>query len=201
MLKLNQERSGKWYQGVEFEDSHLITNENHNKDLGISGIIIKAPNTTGKNGRVFGSVTIRFTNGLAVFGSLYVDKAGNGLTFGVDQRTADNGERFDINVRVPMAIQAQVLRFAMTKAESVASVPAPAKPSYQEYAQQQAPVQQAPTPQVAPVQEQPSVAQAPVQATPAPATNTGGFSPEFLNTMAEQNGISVADLQAQISNM
>lgn len=165
MLKLNAEKLGKWYDGVDFENSHLVTTANHNADLGISGIILRKPNSAGSNGRVFSAVTINLTNGLAIFGSLYVDKALNGLTFGVTQTEPNaQNERYDINVRVPMSIQAQVLRFAMTKAVEVATQ-APAKPAYkaptQAPAQQyyQAPVQQ----QSAPVQEQhPAHNQAPV---------------------------------------
>lgn len=147
MLKLNEEKLGKWYNGVDFENSHLITDKNHNTDLGISGIILRKPNSTGSNGRVFASVIINFVNGLTVNGSLYVDKTGKGLTFGVEQRKTDgpNPEYYDINVRVPMSIQAQVLRYATTKAVEVANVPAqqqaPAQQQYQAPVQQQAPAQ------------------------------------------------------------
>lgn len=155
MLKLNEEKLGKWYDGVDFENSHLVTSKNHNTDLGISGIILRKPNSTGSNGRVFASAIINFTNGLSVNGSVYVDKSLKGLTFGVTQteKNAD-GDRFDINVRVPMSIQAQVLRYATTKAVEVANAPV-----------QQAPVQQAPAQNYAPQAQHP--AQAPIQTAPA----------------------------------
>lgn len=165
MLKLNEEKLGKWYDGVDFENSHLVTNKNHNTDLGISGIILRKPNSTGSNGRVFASAIINFTNGLSVNGSVYVDKSLTGLTFGVTQteKNAD-GERYDINVRVPMSIQAQVLRYATTKAVEVANAPV------------QAPAQQAPAQNYAPqAQQQPAYQQAPAAQSPVQAAPTQNF--------------------------
>lgn len=207
MLKLNKEIAGKWYDGVDFEDSHLVTADNHNKELGIAGIILKNPNSTGKNGRVFGSATIRFVNGLTVFGSLYIDRAGDGLTFSVDQRKGDNDEYYDINVRVPMSIQAQVIRYAMTKAEEVAHVPA--APAVQETVQQTSAAQpEQQTVYQAPAQQQPvyqaSAQQAPAQTAPvqaAPAAQTAGFSDDIIQSMAAKNNIDPEVLRAQLMNM
>ncbi len=180
MLKLNTERSGKWYAGVDFENSHLVTDKNHNTDLGIEGIILKAPTTTGKNGRVFASVVIRFINGMSVFGSLYVDKALDGLTFGVDTRQTDNGP-VDINVKVPMAIQAQVIRYALTKAITVAGGPVVETPA-----------------QSAPAQQQ---YQAPAPAQPATGLSFDSLTPEML-AMLQQSQANGADaLAAQLNNL
>lgn len=189
MLKLNTERSGKWYAGVDFENSHVVTDKNHNTDLGIEGIILKAPTTTGKNGRVFASVVIRFINGMSVFGSLYVDKALDGLTFGVDTRQTDNGP-VDINVKVPMAIQAQVIRYALTKAITVAGGPVVETPAQSAPAQQQ---------YQAPAQPQ---YQAPAQpAQPATGLSFDSLTPEML-AMLQQSQANGADaLAAQLNNL
>lgn len=190
MLKLNEEKLGKWYDGVDFENSHLVTSKNHNTDLGISGIILRKPNSTGSNGRVFASAIINFTNGLSVNGSVYVDKSLTGLTFGVTQTEPNaDKQRFDINVKVPMSIQAQVLRYATTKAVEVANAPVQAPT-------QQAPVQQAPTQTYAPQAQHPAyqqapVAQAPVQSAPAqnsfvnPATGLPMTVEEITAMMAQ----------------
>lgn len=41
MIQVNFDKQDVWYMGVEFEDSHLVTNKNYNKELGISSIILE----------------------------------------------------------------------------------------------------------------------------------------------------------------
>lgn len=126
MLKINFDKSGNWYEGMDFEGSHLVTSDKHNADLGISSIRLKKPN--GDSERVVASVRVYFMNGLEMFGTLYPSNSGEGFNFGVDRRDWIDGatgeKKFqDINVRVPMAIQAQIMRYATTKSTSVASAP------------------------------------------------------------------------------
>lgn len=134
MLRLDFSKELNWYNGVEFEDSHLVTSENYNKALGITGIILSPPATHGSNGRVLAGVTIMFENKLTLNGTVYANKKGTGLTFGVEQTKYDRADGSvgyaDINVNVPTAIQAQVLRWATTKAKDV---PVTKKAPVQEY--------------------------------------------------------------------
>ena len=151
MLKLTKANGGFWFYGIEFANSHLVTDKNHNKELGISGIILKEPTTTGPKGNILASATILFENGLSVFGTVYVGgKSGNEPYFNTDQRKYEDrvsGEvRYaDINVTVPSAIQAQVLRHTMTRVTEVAVQQAPQvaqmpQEQYQPEYQQQGPV-------------------------------------------------------------
>ena len=126
MLSLDFERKGPWYMGVEFEDSHLVTDKNHNQNLGISSIILREPKS--KESEVLASVLIRFTNRLEVEGAIYPAKNGSEMNFNTQQKKLfrqDGSEYYiPVDVRVPMAISAQVLRHAETKRKEEAVIPA-----------------------------------------------------------------------------
>ena len=186
-----------------YQDSHLVTANPGNKDLGINHIrltIVENPNPKAPLFRV----QIRLAHNITVYGSIFRQNKGNGLRLSITQDKSVNAqgteEYYDV-VRLPIAIQAQVLRFASTWTQEVAGVPAPAyaqqptqgyAPPADYYAgyqappapvaqpQRQAPVQyQAPQ---APVQQaQPMAEQVPV-AVGAPA---GNVSPE-LNAALEE---------------
>ena len=129
MLQVNFAKEGNWYEGLEFSDSHLVTSANHNKDLGIAGIILSKPNG-GEHAiekMVRASVTVLFENGLTMYGTLYENTKG-GFNFGVATRKYMNaaGEEQSVNHNlgnIPMAIQAQVMRYATTRTQVVASAP------------------------------------------------------------------------------
>lgn len=162
MLKINFDKTGNWYEGLDFEGSHLVTSEKHNADLGISSIRLTPAN--GDSARVLANVRVYFSNGLEMFGTLYPSADGNGLNFGVDRRDwidkATGEKRYqDINVRVPMSIQAQIMRYATTKATEVANQPRELTPAqikakkdaqekleFAEFKRQQALAQSAPAP-------------------------------------------------------
>ena len=126
MVQLNFEKDVVWYMGVEFEDSHLVTDKNYNKDLGISSIIMEAPK--GNDASVLASVTIRFTNNLEVEGTVYAARNGADLHFGTKQQKLKRLDGVEywrhVDVKVPMAISAQVLRYAETKRKEEAMIPA-----------------------------------------------------------------------------
>lgn len=112
-FKALEVKGSDWYKKDGFAGSHLVTDRPSNAELGIENIRLTPPK--GAHARVKANVSIRFDNGLAVFGTVFGAKNGTDLTFGVDQRKyEDNGRTgyADINVSVPMTIQAQVLRFA-----------------------------------------------------------------------------------------
>ena len=129
MLQVNFEKEGNWYEGLEFSDSHLVTSANHNKDLGIAGIILSKPNggehAIEKNVRA--SVTVLFENGLTMYGTLYENTKG-GFNFGVATRKYNDAAGVEQSVNqnlgnIPMAIQAQIMRYATTRTQVVASAP------------------------------------------------------------------------------
>lgn len=129
MLQVNFAKEGNWYEGLEFSDSHLVTSANHNKDLGIAGIILSKPNggehAIEKNVRA--SVTVLFENGLTMYGTLYENTKG-GFNFGVATRKYKDAAGVEQSVNqnlgnIPMAIQAQIMRYATTRTQVVASAP------------------------------------------------------------------------------
>ena len=183
MLQVNFAKEGNWYEGLEFSDSHLVTSANHNKDLGIAGIILSKPNggehAIEKNVRA--SVTVLFENGLTMYGTLYENTKG-GFNFGVATRKYMNaaGEEQSVNHNlgnIPMAIQAQVMRYATTRTQVVAS----------------APVAETPAPVATP---------APVT-TPAPVAteaNAAGQA-ETLKALLSKPGLTADQINAIISAM
>lgn len=183
MLKINFEKATNWYEGIEFDGSHKVTSANHNKELGIASIRLSAPR--GNSATVLASVIIYMTNDMEIFGTVYAKKDGSGLNFGTEQREykkADETKGFaDINVKVPMSIQAQVLRYASTKVQEVAQAPA------------QAPVQQ-----YAPAPVAPQYAPAPVQQyAPAPAQTQAPVNPSADLVSKLQAGVQLTTEEIQ----
>lgn len=144
VMDFNTSRGTDWYKGTSFTNGDLVTDGGSNRALGIKDIRFSKPR--GNHNRVVATVTIELVNDVRMYGTVYWSKDFSNLTFGVEQRKYENPDKTigyaDINVRIPRAIQAQVLRHAETR-----MVEAPVA----EVQQYQAPVQEAPAP--APVQE------------------------------------------------
>ena len=145
MIQLNFDKQDVWYMGLEFEDIHLVTDKNYNKELGISSIILEKPKTD--EPVVLAGVTIRFTNRMEVEGTIYAQKNGKDMHFSTRQQKLTNREGkpyyIPVDVKVPMAISAQVLRYAETKRkEEVALIPAGIQPTVLQNPAYAAPIDQ-----------------------------------------------------------
>lgn len=187
MLQVNFTKEGNWYEGLEFSDSHLVTSANHNKDLGIAGIILSKPNG-GEHAiekMVRASVTVLFENGLTMYGTLYENTKG-GFNFGVATRKYKDASGVEQSVNqnlgnIPMAIQAQIMRYAATRTQVVAS----------------APVVETPAPVATP---EPVATPAPVT-TPAPVATVAVGQAETLKALLSKPGLTADQINAIISAM
>ena len=174
MLKAKLERRADFYLGetaTNFVNQDLVNDQARNPELGIEHIGLMVPETK-KSGAPIFKLTLRLTNGIAIYGDIFVNKDGRTLNVRYPQDvSADaqgNRTYFD-KVSVPLAITAQVLRHASTMVE------------YVETPVQQAPAQQAPVP--------PAVPAAQAVAQPAPAeqqVDISNMSPEALQQLVNQ---------------
>ena len=124
---LDLEKTAVWYLGTDFQNAELVTDQSQNLALGISGIKLTKPR--GTDPRVLASVKLILTNGILIDGTVYRGKTNTDMmTFGVQQRTyqKDDGTvgYANMDVTIPRAISAQILRYAHTK-RAEAAAPAP----------------------------------------------------------------------------
>lgn len=139
MLKAKLERRADFYLGetaTNFVNQDLVNDQARNTKLGIEHIGLLVPETN-KSGAPIFKLTLRLTNGIAIYGDIFVNKDGRTLNVRYPQDVAvdaqGNKTYFD-KVSVPLAITAQVLRHASTMVEFVETAPvqqAPATPAKQ----------------------------------------------------------------------
>ena len=171
MLKAKLERRADFYLGetaTNFVNQDLVNDQARNPELGIEHIGLLVPDTN-KSGAPIFKLTLRLTNGIAIYGDIFVNKDGRTLNVRYPQDIAvdaqGNKTYFD-KVSVPLAITAQVLRHASTMVEF-----------------QETPVQQAPAP--APKQAQ-TEAQMPAQTQANETLDVANMSPEALQELINQ---------------
>lgn len=165
-----------------YKNAHLVTAEAHNINLGIEHIGL-IPVETAKAGAPFFRVNIELTNGILLIGDIFPLRNGSGIYLLMPQDKfvgTDGKPAYADKVRLPLAVKAQVLRYA---SQFVNARPVPTPP--------QAPVaQQAPAPQVAvqtPVANPIPVPAVPVTA-PAPTqTHMQDFLQNQLDEMERNN--------------
>ena len=121
VMDFSATKGSNWYKKGNFDTA--------NKELGIRAVRFNKPN--GTHERVIASAIIEMDNGLTVFGTVYLASNKEDLTFGVQQRKyqSDGEDRYaDINVSVPLPIQAYVLNLAEARMTE-GPVTAPAQPA------------------------------------------------------------------------
>ena len=146
-----------------YKNAHLVTGNAHNANLGIEHIGL-IPVETAKAGAPFFRVNIELTNGILLIGDIFPLRNNTGIYLLMPQdkfKGTDGKTAYIDKVRLPLAVKAQVLRYAsqFINTRPIAQTPAPA-------AQQvavQTPVAQVPVAAPAPQAPAP-VAQAPVAA-------------------------------------
>ena len=107
-------KGSDWYLKGHFARADKVTDKRSNPELGIEDIALRKVDE-GYEGEV--DATIRFENGLLVFGRLFKSKNGQNLvmSFREKKNKDDDGNiigSYVYNVKVPLEIQAQVLRHA-----------------------------------------------------------------------------------------
>lgn len=173
---------GLYYMNnATYKNAHLVTGDNHNEALGIEHIGL-IPVETAKAGAPFFRVNIELTNGILLIGDIFPLRNGSGIYLLMPQDKfvgSDGKPAYADKVRLPLAVKAQVLRYAnqFVSNRPVAQAPAPVA----------APVA---APQVAvqtPVANPVPVPTAPVDA-PAPAqTHMQDFLQKQLDEMERNN--------------
>lgn len=110
--------SPTWYEaGGHYENAHLVNSNPGNLDLGIRHIALFVPETKSVKAPLFNTV-IHLANGISLDGAIYRQTTGLGVRLSVAERSfvRDNGETgYTSDVKLPSAIVAQVLRYALTK--------------------------------------------------------------------------------------
>ena len=143
---------GLYYiENNSYKNAHLVTGDAHNANLGIEHIGL-IPVETNKPGAPFFRVNIELTNGILLIGDIFPLRTGSGIYLLMPQDKfvgSDGKPAYADKVKLPLAIKAQVLRYANQFVNN-------------------RPVAQAPAPVAQQVAVQTPVAQAPVTA-PAPA--------------------------------
>lgn len=124
VMDFNVTKGSDWYKKGDFDTS--------NPELNIRQVRFTKPN--GNHERVVANAVIELDNDVTLFGTIYLARNGQDLTFGVDQRKyqVDGQDRYtDINVRIPLKIQAFVLNLAEKRMTDGPAVPPaqPAKPA------------------------------------------------------------------------
>lgn len=127
VMDFNATKGSDWYKKGDFDTS--------NPELNIRQVRFTKPN--GNHERVVANAVIELDNDVTLFGTIYLARNGQDLTFGVDQRKyqVDGQDRYtDINVRIPLKIQAFVLNQAEKRMTDGPAVPpaqssAPATPA------------------------------------------------------------------------
>lgn len=108
--------AGKWYDGENMENGHLVTSQNYNHHLGIESIILSEPNSK-KDDSVLAAVTV-ITPAVTFNGTIFLGKDADTLTFNVETRqwTDDKGvKQYTPVFNVKQAVVAQILRHAESR--------------------------------------------------------------------------------------
>lgn len=112
-----------------YKNAHLVTAEAHNVSLGIEHIGL-IPVETNKPGAPFFRVNIELTNGILLIGDIFPLRNGSGIYLLMPQDKfvgTDGKPAYADKVRLPLAVKAQVLRYAnqFVSNRPVAQAPAP----------------------------------------------------------------------------
>lgn len=136
MLQSTINNNAMFYAGNNFIDGHLVNSDSHNEALGIRHIGLRNPNTTASNAPVF-KLSLMLTSGITIYGDIFANKDGRTLSVRWPQDTfvVDNRTQYIDKVSVPVAVTAQVLRYAHTQVAYTEKVEQPVQ-------QVQQPVQQ-----------------------------------------------------------
>lgn len=174
---MNLKLDGLYYVGnTTYKNAHLVTGEAHNTSLGIEHIGLIPVETT-KQGAPFFRVNIELTNGILLIGDIFPLRNNTGIYLLMPQDKfvgSDGKPAYVDKVRLPLAVKAQVLRYA---SQFVNTRPVPTPP---------APVA-APVAVQTPVANPVPVPAAPV-AVPAPAqTHMQDFLQNQLDEMERNN--------------
>ena len=177
----NLKLDGLYYtDNATYKNAHLVTAEAHNANLGIEHIGL-IPVDTAKAGAPFFRVNIELTNGILLIGDIFPLRNGTGMYLLMPQDKfigSDGKPAYVDKVRLPLAIKAQVLRYA---SQFVNTRPAPAP---QQVPAQQVAVQ---TPVPAPIANPVPVA-APAVPVAVPAqTHMQDFLQNQLDEMERNN--------------
>ena len=141
-----------------YKNAHLVTAEAHNVALGIEHIGL-IPVETNKPGAPFFRVNIELTNGILLIGDIFPLRNGSGIYLLMPQDKfigSDGKPAYADKVRLPLAVKAQVLRYA-NQFVNTRPAPAPQAPVAQQVAVQTpvtpvAPPAPTPAPVTAPTQ-------------------------------------------------
>lgn len=126
LLKLD----GLYYlDNTTYKNAHLVTAEAHNVNLGIEHIGL-IPVETAKAGAPFFRVNIELTNGILLIGDIFPLRNNTGIYLLMPQDKfvgSDGKPAYADKVRLPLAVKAQVLRYAnqFVSNRPVAQAPAP----------------------------------------------------------------------------
>ena len=121
---------GLYYMdNTTYKNAHLVTAEAHNVSLGIEHIGLIPVETT-KQGAPFFRVNIELTNGILLIGDIFPLRNGSGIYLLMPQDKfvgSDGKPAYADKVKLPLAIKAQVLRYAnqFVNNRPVAQAPAP----------------------------------------------------------------------------
>ena len=121
---------GLYYlDNTTYKNAHLVTAEAHNASLGIEHIGL-IPVETNKAGAPFFRVNIELTNGVLLIGDIFPLRNNTGIYLLMPQDKfvgSDGKQAYADKVRLPLAVKAQVLRYAnqFVDARPVAHAPAP----------------------------------------------------------------------------
>lgn len=95
-----------WYEGTNFDNSNSVTNEKSNKRFGITDIAFHVFDKSAPG--IVCSVNVFLFGGIILEGSIYSSE-NFGFHFMLEQKETAIGFK-TINVQVPPAVQAQILR-------------------------------------------------------------------------------------------
>lgn len=124
---------GLYYMdNATYKNAHLVTGNAHNVALGIEHIGL-IPVETNKPGAPFFRVNIELTNGILLIGDIFPLRNGSGIYLLMPQDKfvgSDGKPAYADKVKLPLAIKAQVLRYAnqFVSNRPVAQAPAPVAP-------------------------------------------------------------------------
>lgn len=124
---------GLYYMdNTTYKNAHLVTAEAHNVSLGIEHIGL-IPVETAKAGAPFFRVNIELTNGILLIGDIFPLRNNTGIYLLMPQDKfvgSDGKPAYADKVRLPLAVKAQVLRYAnqFVSNRPVAQAPAPVAP-------------------------------------------------------------------------
>ena len=136
---------GLYYMdNATYKNAHLVTGDAYNVALGIEHIGL-IPVETNKPGAPFFRVNIELTNGILLIGDIFPLRNGSGIYLLMPQDKfvgSDGKPAYADKVRLPLAIKAQVLRYAnqFVNNRPVAQAPAPVAPQVAVQTPVQAPI-------------------------------------------------------------